>query len=269
MSATTHPIHLSDEDVTFFEREGYFIYHHQLFAQEQLKRLQAFFDQMLADLPDGARPESMDTPHFAFPALFEWLLADEVLDFVERFIGSDILLWSSHFLCKPPGVGLAVPWHEDSSYWGDALSEHKVVTVWVGVDDSQPENGCMRVIPGSHSNGFSEYEDVDRSTNVFPTRIKPGEMDESAAVDLAIMAGECHVHHAKMIHGSNPNTSDRRRCGYTMRYMPADVKHNVDEQGGQHAVYLARGENLAGNELGDPTKLFEPGQDRWRGGAGH
>ena len=269
MSTPTHPIHLTDEDVTFFEREGYFVHHHQLFAQDKFKRLQDCFDQALADLPEGARPESMGTPHFAFPTLFEWLLADEVLDFIERFIGPDILLWSSHFICKPPGVGLAVPWHEDSAHWGDALSEHKVVTVWLGVDDSQPENGCMRVIPGSHSNGFSEYEDVDRSTNVFPTRIKPGEMDESAAVDLAIMAGECHVHHANMIHGSNPNTSDRRRCGYTMRYMPADVKHNIDGQGDQHAVYFARGENLAGNELGDPKKIFEPGQDRWRGGAGH
>lgn len=266
---TAHTNRLTEEDVQFFNAQGYLIYHHQLLPPDKFSRLQRFFDQMLADLPDGVRPESMDTPHFCFPELFEWLLAEEVLDFVEKFIGPDIILWSSHFLCKPPGRGLVVPWHEDSAYWGEALSEHKVITVWLGIDDSAPENGCMRVIPGSHSNGFSNYEDVDPSQNVFATRINPREMDESAAVDLAIMAGECHVHHAKMIHGSNANTSEKRRCGYTMRFMPSDVKHNAGEWGGQHAIYLARGKDHAGNTFADPTKVFEPGKNRWRGGHSH
>lgn len=267
--ATVHPLHVSDADVEFFNEQGYLVYHHQLFPPEKFARLKAFFEQMLADLPDGARPEGMDTPHFCFPELHEWLQADEVLDLVERFLGPNIVLWSSHFLCKPPGRGLTVPWHEDSAYWGSVLSEHKVMTVWLGIDDSMPENGCMRVIPGSHDNGFSNYEDVDYSENVFPTQIRQEDIDESKAVDLAIKAGECHLHHAKMIHGSNPNTSDRRRCGYTMRYMPSDVKHNAEEQGGQHAIYLARGKDLAGNDYGDPTKVFEPGMHRWRGGAAH
>ena len=60
----------------------------------------------------------MDVPHFKHPELFEWLLADEVLDFVEAFIGPDIALWSSHFISKPPGDGKRVPWHEDSALLG-------------------------------------------------------------------------------------------------------------------------------------------------------
>ena len=78
----------------------------------------------------------MDVPHFAHPELFGWLLADEVLDFVEAFIGPDIVLWSSHFISKPPGDGKRVPWHEDSAYWNERLSEHEVLTVWLAIDDS-------------------------------------------------------------------------------------------------------------------------------------
>ena len=260
-----HQLHLTDADVAFFAQNGYLIYHHQLLPAEKFRRLQRFFDGMLAQLPEDARPEGMDTPHFAFPELFEWLGADEVLDFVERLIGPDIALWASHFLCKLPRQGLAVPWHEDSAYWNKTLSEHKVVTVWLAIDDSMADNGCMRVIPGTHHHGFSEYEEVDASRHVFGTQIRADQLDESKAVDLAIRAGECHVHHAKLMHSSSPNTSGRRRCGYTMRYMPADVKFDPGPQRGRHAIYLVRGKDLAGNDYADPGRVFEPGRLRWMG----
>jgi chlorinating enzyme len=264
--SNSHSILIDDEDVRSYRENGYLLYHHPLFPAEKFSRLQAFFDQMLAQLPDDARPEGMDVPHFAFPELFEWLLADEVLDFVERFLGPDIVLWSSHFLCKPPGKGMIVPWHEDSAYWGDTLKPHKVMTVWLAIDDSNVENGCMRVIPGTHHNGFSDYEDVTGENKVFKTQIKGDQIDESKAVDLVIRAGECHLHDAKLIHGSNANKSNNRRCGYTMRYMPADCKFTAPEKF-PHTVYLARGRNLAGNTIEDPTKKFEIGADRWCAGT--
>jgi len=47
----------------------------------------------------------MDVPHFVDTKLFEWLFSDEVLDLVEPIIGPDIALFSSHFICKPKGMG--------------------------------------------------------------------------------------------------------------------------------------------------------------------
>jgi len=255
---SSHPIHVSDADVQFWEDEGYFVYQHPLFPQAKFEELAAYFEQMLADLPPGARPEAMDVPHFAHPKLFDWLLADEVLDFVERFVGPDIALWSSHFICKPAGDGKAVPWHEDSAYWSGRLDEQNVLTVWLAVDASTTENGCMRVVPRTHHYGFSEYEPVDRETNVFGTRIKPDQFDEGSAVDLELRRGECHIHHAKLIHASNANTSAKRRCGYTMRYMPTSVKL-FPRDNFPHAIYLARGRDIAGNQYGEPFQVFEPG----------
>ena len=257
--STAHPFHVDQADVQYYRDHGYFIYEHPLFPEAKFQRLKAFFESLLADLPEGKRPEGMDVPHFEHPELFEWLLADEVLDFVEAFIGPDIVLWSSHFISKPSGEGKRVPWHEDSAYWAPRLSEQEVLTVWLAIDESTRENGCMRVVADTHTHGFSDYEPVDTHTHVFGLEIVPEQVDQTRVVDLEIMAGQCHIHHAKMVHGSNPNTSTRRRCGYTMRYMPAWVEVLGDQSQLKHAVYLARGEDRAGNDYGDPNVQFIPG----------
>ena len=51
-----HPLRLNDTDVSFFTEQGYLVYHHQLFPAEKFRRLQRFFDGMLAQLPEDARP---------------------------------------------------------------------------------------------------------------------------------------------------------------------------------------------------------------------
>ena len=259
-SMSAHPLHVDEADVQFYNEHGYFIYQHPLFPAEKFQRLKDFFEELVVNLPPDKRPEGMDVPHFAHPELFEWLLADEVLDFVERFIGPDIALWSSHFIAKPPTDGRRVPWHEDSAYWGERLSKHAVMTVWLAIDDSTTENGCMRVVSGTHNHGFSDYEPVDEpEKHVFSREIVPEQVDESKVVDLEVLQGQCHVHHSKMVHGSNANTSQKRRCGYTMRYMPTSVKVKTLPERSTHAIYLARGKDLGGNEYGDPTRPFVAG----------
>ena len=267
LAGTRNDHAIDHSEVAFYRRNGYLIHHEQLLPAAKFSGLKEFFEGLLADLPHGKRPEAMDVPHFSFPQLLEWLLAEEVLDFVECFMGPDIVLWSSHFICKPGGDGKAVPWHEDSAYWKDILGSYEVMTVWLAIDDSTVENGCMRVIPGSHDHGFSDYVPVDKGENVFGTEIVSDQVDEGRAVDLEIRAGECHLHHAKMIHGSKTNGSSRRRCGYTMRYMPASVKFHGEKHGGfGHGIYLARGRDLAGNDYLDPSKPApEFLQRRWEG----
>jgi len=254
------PGRLTPEETQFFKREGYLLYNKPVLPQAQFNALKQHFEGKLATWEKdsgGKRPEHMDVPHFTDVKLFQWLLHDSVLDIVESFIGPNIALWSSHFITKPAGTGMRVPWHEDSAYWGKVLDPMEVVTVWLAVDPSTPANGCMRIIPGTHVNGYSEYEDVE-GQQVFGIQIKKGQVDESKAVDCTLAPNECSIHHAKTIHGSNPNTSAIRRCGYTMRYVPATSKFRPQHMwGGKNAfqIYLARGQDGGGNEYGDPTRV--------------
>jgi len=254
---------LTQTEVEFFKREGYLRYNKPVMKPENFAALHAHFEQKLRawDVEGaGKSPEAMDVPHFTDTALYRWLFDPEVLDLVESLIGPDIILWSSHFLCKPPGVGKRVPWHEDSAYWGTALDPMEVVTVWLAVDPSSPANGCMRVIPGTHHDGYSEYVPVaDPDKQVFSTEIRQDKIDESKAVDMTLEPNQCSFHHAKLIHGSNANTSAFRRCGYTMRYVPATSRfnHTVQAHFPAFRVYLARGQDRAGNHYGDPTTINE------------
>ncbi|MBA3685572.1 MAG: phytanoyl-CoA dioxygenase family protein [Planctomycetes bacterium] len=113
---------------------------------------------------------------------------------------------TTQVIMKPAGHGAAVPWHQDTSYWGAA----EVVTCWLAIDDATPENGCMRMIPGSHLSGQLAYA---------PLTI-PGigvELRESCAVEaerqvwVPVRAGHASFHHPGTLHASDANRSTRRR----------------------------------------------------------
>jgi len=254
-TCTATSARLTDEDVASYHREGYLLPRGQVLPACEFHALQQRFDGLLADwVAQGGRPEAMDVPHFYHPELMRWLLHPAVLDLVEPITGPDIVLFSSHFICKPAGDGRRVPWHEDSAYWRGQWDPMEVVTVWLAIDDSDLANGCMHVVPRSHRDGYSEYADLSERA-VFGSEIKAGSFDASTAVPCILKAGECSLHHAKAIHGSAANASPRRRCGYTMRFISAaarfDPARNAD---GIFQLYQARGRNLAGNALADPTR---------------
>jgi ectoine hydroxylase-related dioxygenase (phytanoyl-CoA dioxygenase family) len=241
---------LTSDQVDFYDENGYLLFHDQLLPPEKLRKLTSIFEEHLADKGDKLSDE-LDTPHFRDPRLLEFLLAGEVLDLVEPIVGPNIALWSSHFISKDPHTGRATPWHEDSSFWEGRLSAYdRMVTVWLAIDPSTRENGCMRVLPGSQklnrTTKGDRYRESDRADNTFAWELK--EVDQSNAVYFELERGECSLHDARMVHGAEPNTSSQRRCGYTMRYFPASVKVYPEKNEG-FKIWLARGEDLAGNTL--------------------
>jgi ectoine hydroxylase-related dioxygenase (phytanoyl-CoA dioxygenase family) len=233
---------LSAEQTTAFHRDGYLSFRQPVFSTDEFGRLKAIFEENLAQYGE----DNLDVMHFRDPRLLEFLIHDSVLDLVEPLIGPNIGLWSSHFISKSPRTGKATPWHEDSSYWEGRVSTMEgIVTVWLAIDPVFPENGSMGVIPGTHSNGFSQYKDVeDASKNIFPTEIAA--VDESKAFYFTLDPNECSLHESRIIHGAKANTSEFRRAGYTMRYFPTTSKIMPERNQG-HKVWLARGVDLAGN----------------------
>lgn len=241
---------LSPAEVAAYQERGYHLNRQQLFSPVELQGLTDIFEEHLA--AKGSKlSDELDTPHFRDPRLLRYLLAPQVLDLVGSLIGPDIGLFSSHFICKDPKVGRRTPWHEDSAYWKGKFDRlDQVVTLWLAIDDSTLVNGCMGVIPGTHRNGYSEYERIDAQGNTFDTQIKAGSFNEADAVWFELQRGQCSLHDARIIHGAGPNHSDMRRCGYTMRYFNLGMKFDADQPGTEgHKIWHARGSNLAGNRL--------------------
>ncbi|NJK87188.1 MAG: phytanoyl-CoA dioxygenase family protein [Bacteroidales bacterium] len=219
-------------DAGFYIKNGYYLYKEQLFAPEKFNRLTAIFEE-LQNSTTGIRTDEFDTPHFKDKRLLEFLLDERVLDMVENLIGPNIGLWSSHFISKEPFTGRRTPWHEDSAYWNGRFDRlDKIVTVWLALDDSTLENGCMGVIPKSHHNGFSQYEKVDSQANTFTEEIVASQVNVEKVVWFELNKGECSLHDARIIHGANANTSAKRRCGYTMRYFQS--RHEINRSSRKH-----------------------------------
>ena len=100
------------------------------------------------------------------------------------------------------------------------MSPLATCTVWVALDRSSRENGCLRVIPGSHTTQYRHHTD-SRDGLVLNQALAPGELDEDSAVDLELSPGQLSMHDVGIVHGSKPNRSPHRRAGVAIRYMPA------------------------------------------------
>jgi len=250
---------LTPDEIRHFNEEGYLLYHKPVFSQARFEGLKNCFEGLLEQQVEGGRrPEAMDKPHFLHPELFEWILGDEVLDLVEPLLGPDFHFFVSHFICKPSSDGKRVPWHEDSAYWKGILKPMEAVTVWLAIDPSTEVNGCMKLVPYSHRSGrrgFSDYANVDTSESVFPTEIVESQQRGQEVVSCHLQPNEASIHESKVIHGSDPNTSDIRRCGFTMRFVPAHVRL-MPEWEEALRLYPARGQDKAGNKLADPSKAY-------------
>ena len=141
---------------------------------------------------------------------------------VELLIGPNIVLWGSQVFCKPASVGKRVPWHQDGQYW--PISPLVTCSVWVALDGTNSENGCMRYIPGSHRERkiFPHQIELNRNS-VLGEEIFVNSKDLNDARDNVLQPGEVSLHDAFLIHGSNPNKSNKRKSLELIQNKPLNL----------------------------------------------
>jgi hypothetical protein len=217
-----HPRTLTPEQLAQFNRDG-FLKGIRIFSPEEADATRRYFDALLAKvLAAGGDSYSISTAHLRYGKVYDLLTDARVVALVRDLLGEDAIAWGSHFFCKMPGDGKAVAWHQDASYW--PLSPSKAVTVWLAIDDADTENACMRFLAGSHHFGHLTYRPSDPGEHNVLNQTIDGVERFGQPVDVELKAGELSVHCDLLLHGSEANTSTRRRCGLTLRYCAADVR---------------------------------------------
>ena len=175
----------------------------------------------------------------------------KILDAVEDILGPDILCWSSRWFIKDKNDGGFVSWHQDVPYWGLDVGEN-ILTAWVAISPATRDNGCMKVIPGSHRSLVPHKEGVSNNLLLRGQEVAV-KVDESKAVYMALGAGQMSIHHGLMFHGSAENHADERRIGFAIRYIPTRVKA-VDGLP-KDSVQLVRGADRYGHFNLEPRPL--------------
>ena len=183
----------------------------------------------LEPMKAGARWQINADTHFAFRWIDELTRHPKILDAVEQLLGPDILAWNTNWFVKMPHDKTFVSWHQDGAYWG--LAPMEVVTAWVALGPVTPENGCMRVVPGSHTQPNLPQRETYGDNNVLSRGQEIAvTVDEARAVDLLLQPGEMSLHHLWIVHGSNANVSDISRIGIAIRYVSTRVKQDSVER---------------------------------------
>jgi hypothetical protein len=200
--------------------------------------------------------------HLLIPFLWDLVHDPRILDPVEDLLGPDLLCWAAGFFDKRPGEPQHVPWHQDATYWG--LSAPEAVTAWVAFTPSVPENGCMRVSPGTHHTILPHADTGDRTAMLPGRETVLAKVDEATAVDVVLRPGQMSLHHVLLVHGSSPNHSGQRRCGLAIRYIPA---HLTSRAGWRATATLVRGRDHGHFDLEQrPDAPFDPAATRRYGG---
>ncbi len=141
---------------------------------------------------------------------------------VSGLLGRDLLVWSSALFVKPPGAK-GIPWHQDIAYWH--LEPGITVSAWLAIDPARVENSCVQVIPGSHKTVLPR---VEAGGWAFKKMADPSLFDSSGAVDMELSPGQFFLFNERVLHGSPPNSSARRRLGLSVRYTVPFVRVDYD-----------------------------------------
>ena len=221
-SQVENPTHLSAEDVAAFNRDGY-LKGIQICDEPEIIGHRAFFDEQLAKAEAaGLGSFSLSSGHLKYAKIYDLMHHRKIIACVSDLLGPEIIGLAAHYFCKLPNDGTTVSWHQDASYW--PLTPSKTVTVWLAIDDADEENGAMAVIPGSHRHGQIDFaRSADDENNVLNQTVQDALDYGETPVALAMKAGQISLHTDLLLHGSEPNSSHRRRCGLTMRFVPPDV----------------------------------------------
>jgi hypothetical protein len=221
-STNPQPKFLSADQLEQYNRTGYLMPFDGL-QEREAAELRAFFDGVLAAFLElGRTSYSINTAHLRFGRIYDLVGHPRIVGPVSDLLGDNVIAWGAHFFCKMPRDGKRVSWHQDCAYW--PLSPTKTVTVWLAIDDADPENANMRFIPGSHRHGLIDYDQSREHHDVLDLVVQNAERYGDPPVDVTLKSGQFSMHSDLLIHGSEANESSRRRCGLTIRYAAADVR---------------------------------------------
>lgn len=237
---------LTDEQYAQYQSEGYVVVE-DLIPSEKIAELrerirqyshgerEATGSMILEEEPRVTRGElSVDHPGDGLRKimniaenddLFRSLARDDrILGAMQQLLGQHLKLHGSMVFAKPPEVGGAKGVHQDAPYW--PIRPMNLVNMWMPIDESTTENGCMMVSPGRHKNPLPHEPNESGDDYV----IKEDYYDEDNFVKLPMEPGSALFMHTLLPHATDANTTDEWRRALSFRVMSARCRYMGDEE---------------------------------------
>lgn len=138
-------------------------------------------------------------------------------------------------IVKWPGESGRVPAHRDPTFVDE--QRFRSVAIWCALEDLGPDDGALRVVPGSHllDSGVRVHQ---AEHNLFP------QVDEHAAelsIPVPLQAGWAVVYDHRLIHLSDPTRRDHERTVIAGVMTPREAEAVYSVHGPEGAVTVAIG----------------------------
>ncbi|XP_071807152.1 L-proline trans-4-hydroxylase-like [Asterias amurensis] len=208
-----------------FEQEGYFIVR-SLISPDEMTALRTAIDrddgirEHAINLPDGeGRCSKMSLWNHPGSDVTGMLArCDKVAGTMEKLLGGEVYHYHTKLMMKEARTGGSHIWHQDYGYWyKNGCLYPDMGSVFIAVDKTDKENGCLQVLRGSHKLGRIEHAPVAGQTGADLARVEEAKkVMELVYVELE--PGDALFFHANVLHKSNRNDSDRRRWVFILSY---------------------------------------------------
>ena len=205
-----------------------------------------------SSFPQIIGPEKRNNAHYVLACLDEIENREEILDAVECLIGPDIVLTNTVLFIKEPNSLHHVTYHQDATYMG--LEPQDSLTAWIALTESTRENGCVRIIQGSHLLDIQQHIDTFGEDNILTRGQQIENINEERALDIELEPGQMSLHHARTIHGSRHNKTAARRIGIALQSFAHPSTRQVH---GEDYALLVRGSDGYGNFFKGPRPKGE------------
>ena len=256
---------LSKSEIETYQNKEYVIPDYTV-PENVLRSLKDALEETLT-INSNIRPEQLASIHteksgandtVGHSTFLETALNPELVDLVSSVLGDAIIVWGVQLFCKPGVDGMKVPMHQDGQFW--PIRPLKTCTMWLAIDDAGCDNGCLQVVPGSYLDSIHyDHQKETRDNLVLNQSVKDSRLDGAEFDYIELKAGQLSLHDVFLVHGSQPNTSGRRRAGFTVRYMPSTsvLRRDIEIPFAGYPVnwkekplWLAKGRDVSGeNDL--------------------
>ena len=263
---------LSDAEVEAYHRDGV-IGPYALLPPSEMQAAQAEIDRdIIEPAVDDDENLHYHDRHLDHSTVCEICRRPELIDRVASLLGPDLMIWRTNFQVKRPAaeaIGDAkqytrVPWHQDGAYF--PLQPQVLVSAWIAITEATEQNGCLKVVAGSHTQTFDHDDDPDRYE--FMRSIPEDAFDQDAIRALALRPGEFVLFNENTVHASGPNRTSQTRVGLTPRISVPFVRVTGNPRGAgrdraRHApdelreVAMLRGHDYTGRQRVVPLPCGE------------
>ncbi len=160
----------------------------------------------------GTLPEDTVSKVFTLhdrPVFSSFLHDERIAEILRDLIGPDVDCFLSQFIFKNPGAW-GQPWHQDSFYF-PFDPPRPIVGLWLAVTEATMENGCLHILPGSHTEPVHEHI-TDRRPNANQGYVEIVDHDMSDRQAVMMSTGDLLVFDSHLMHCSTDNISEGIRA---------------------------------------------------------